>query len=265
MISSKNIHALVIAAPPQPTLEITSACIEAGKPVLATKPLIPKVPWPMPLRAAFYVDYVHLWSPCWRSLKQICLRHRIYSISSSFHGQGPARTFSPLLDYGSHALAMVHDLCPPCEEISFSSAKEISHEISHEISPSHGILTAATGKTTSGITVKILTGNCLTKEHPEPTRKVEVTFLDGRKVTYEEKLPERQDTGTTPPTGLLTFCKRHERIPHDGLKGQDPITALSKEFIDDIAEERASPYLADLSYRVFASLRKIQRAVASGR
>jgi predicted dehydrogenase len=101
-----HIDALVVAAPPDVTLGVTLAAVAAGVPVFVTKPLM--LTEALELKAAFFVDYVKLWSPIWHKFKRA--HTLITDVEIEFYGDGPVRTFPGLLDYGAHALAYAHDL-----------------------------------------------------------------------------------------------------------------------------------------------------------
>lgn len=113
LTTSESVDAVIIAAPPVPTLLAASAAIGAGKAVLATKPfLYTKIE---PLRSPLYVDFVRLWSPCWKSLKQGMKDHiaaglRPVSVEVRFGGCGPIRKFPSIYDYGPHVFAFLYDL-----------------------------------------------------------------------------------------------------------------------------------------------------------
>lgn len=57
-------------------------------------------------KVPFIVDYVHLFSPSLMRLKQDDLVH----LKITMGGNGPARDYSPLWDYGSHAVAIALEL-----------------------------------------------------------------------------------------------------------------------------------------------------------
>lgn len=103
MIADKNIDAIVAVAPPEATTEVALACAEAGKPVMATKPLFDH---PATIRAPFYVDLWRLYSRGWRLFTGPPYPAHC-STNYELHGSGPFRDFPGGLDYGPHVMAWV--------------------------------------------------------------------------------------------------------------------------------------------------------------
>lgn len=104
MIDSEDIDALVLCAPPDVTTEVALACAAAGKPVMATKPLM--LTEAVPIRAPFYVDFWRLWSEAFERYAKA----RTTVVNVLMTGSGPIRGFPGLLDYGPHAMAYLHRL-----------------------------------------------------------------------------------------------------------------------------------------------------------
>jgi hypothetical protein len=111
-LADKNIDAIVAVAPPEITTEVALACAEAGKAVMATKPLMDH---PSRITNVFAVDFWRLWADehaKWRDVMR-----------GSFHGQlrydlsgcGPVRDFPGAFDYGPHVMAAVLDAMPRAE------------------------------------------------------------------------------------------------------------------------------------------------------
>ena len=92
-LADKSIDAIIAVAPPEITTEVALACAEAGKPVMATKPLFDH---PKSIRAPFYVDFWRLWSKA-----QLEPKTENYSL----FGSGPFRDFPGAFDYGPHVIA----------------------------------------------------------------------------------------------------------------------------------------------------------------
>jgi hypothetical protein len=101
-LADKNIDAIIAVAPPEITTQIALACAEAGKAVMATKPLFDH---PTTIRAPFYVDFFRLWSDAHKAAKD-----HGGSINYVFEGSGPIRSFPGSLDYGPHVVAVMLDL-----------------------------------------------------------------------------------------------------------------------------------------------------------
>lgn len=121
-IATTEVDALIICAPPEVTTEVALACAKAGKRCVATKPLMLSAdgfgfaiddPWrrySAGRQTVIWVDLWRLFSPAWQALKAELRGKEIQSLHVDFYGNGPARAFSGLLDYGPHALAFVADL-----------------------------------------------------------------------------------------------------------------------------------------------------------
>jgi hypothetical protein len=114
-----GLDGIVAVATPQVTAEVVKACLDAVPDTvrfLSTKPLL----WEPELGDYYggnyyssraYVDLWRLWSPSWRAFRDdIRGRTDIESVNVVCVGNGPDRGYSGVLDYGSHAMAFVHDL-----------------------------------------------------------------------------------------------------------------------------------------------------------
>jgi hypothetical protein len=107
-LADKNIDAIVAVAPPEVTTEVALACAEAGKAVMATKPLFDH---PATIRAPFYVDFWRLWSEAqWKvkAMPSLYLRRGVTLV-----GCGPIRAFPGAFDYGPHVMAAALDAGVP--------------------------------------------------------------------------------------------------------------------------------------------------------
>lgn len=120
IIGERRCDGLIIATPPDSHLEIATAAVQAGLPVLIEKPLalsaaevirmlavmraVPRVP--------VLVNHIDLYSPYFRTLKRLVQERGIEvdDIQSTVCGPGPHRDHSALHDYAPHALAMVFEL-----------------------------------------------------------------------------------------------------------------------------------------------------------
>lgn len=107
-LEDPRIDAIIAMADPETTTAVALACAAAGKPCMATKPLMLT---DMPtIRNVFYVDFWRLWGDRWASarnqLREFAPRR---SIALNFYGTGPVRSFPGSLDYGPHAMAFLLD------------------------------------------------------------------------------------------------------------------------------------------------------------
>lgn len=117
MVTSPDIDAIVVCAPPGVTAEVASVCLDAAKPCCATKPLI----WdrfpehvcdsPTDIARGIHVDLWRLSSPAWLALKADLQGREIRSVHVDFYGNGPMRsTHDGFDDYAPWALAFLLDL-----------------------------------------------------------------------------------------------------------------------------------------------------------
>lgn len=127
MVTSAGIDAIVCCAPPEVTREVTLACAEQGRRLVATKPLL-ALPGTT-FSSKIYVDLWRLYSPAWLALKSELQGCEIRSVHVDFYGNGPVRsTHSGLLDYGPHALAFVLDLMP-LPEMRWENSRQDGREV----------------------------------------------------------------------------------------------------------------------------------------
>jgi hypothetical protein len=101
-LADKSIDAIIAVAPPEVTTEVALAAAEAGRPVMATKPLFDH---PATIRAPFYVDFWRLWSEAHQRAKGGHPRARKFDL----YGCGPFRDFPGAYDYGPHVMAALLD------------------------------------------------------------------------------------------------------------------------------------------------------------
>ena len=252
MIASQDIDALIIATPPETALEIATTCAAAGKAVLVTKPLGLEST-PVHLTAPFYVDYLHIWSPCWHGLRTLCRRREMTRIEVHFFGRGPIRSFPALDDYGSHAFAMLHDLIGYQQVLIERAENEPGYD--------GRMVTMVSAKTAdNGIVIELVAGNRNPSrglQSGNGERSVQVTFSDGSHARYEEKLEG------TERSGYLTHGHRHERVSHDAriITSYDPLSRMSKAFLRDLSEKKVNPAWAEMSVLVHTSLRAVHRHI----
>lgn len=104
LIEDREVDAVVCVAPPDVTTECAIACAKAGKPVMATKPLM--LTESVAIRAPFFVDFWRLWSEAFAyGIPKLTEKTEVV-----FEGHGPIRSFGGLEDYGPHAFAYVRKL-----------------------------------------------------------------------------------------------------------------------------------------------------------
>jgi predicted dehydrogenase len=119
LIDPSALDGIIIATPPASHVEIARAAILAGVPVLVEKPLALSATEARALRdlaaekgVFALVEHTHLFSPAFRSLKDLARRHgSVREIRSEASNHGPyRRDVSVLWDWGPHDVAMCLDL-----------------------------------------------------------------------------------------------------------------------------------------------------------
>lgn len=229
-----ELDAVLIATPPEATLQIAEAAMAQGVAILATKPIGLDAPSAKKLALLytglpFYVDYVHLYSPCYRQMKQEMKQSKKPSkISVQMCGQGPIRSFSSLYDYGPHALAPIFDLFPG--ELTILKSDSL---VSRDGRSLHHIL-----GTIDGVSVNFVVGN----GSPWTMRSIKVDIPGEPGFTYKESSGEAPtSTFDIGGTGWLTLPA-------------DPLSVLLKEFLEAARARTPSSYSLDLSVKIAAAL-----------
>lgn len=247
-----EVDGVVLAATPEVVKEAAWFFAEDGKPVLATKPLLGAED----IMAAghgdgiFMVDYVHLHSPLMKLLSDYIDTKkgegvRVESVEAGFYGYGPVRGFSPLFDYGPHAVSAVFELLSTCL-LDVKKVTVTSNHPGREFWDVH----ASVG----GVETLLAVGNYQMSE--ENSSRVLVRFEDRQWAGYEEKWPDASFQASDRPTVKTS--------------SHDPLGLLVKQFctyVEDptlkLDEDRRSDL--ELSSDVEDALNTIRRASASGR
>ena len=118
VVAAKDLHGVIVAAPPASHAEMVLAAIETGIPVLVEKPLALDIASAERIvalaserRVLVMVDHVHLFHPGYRALKREAAGGRVLAIRSHAGDLGPYRPdVSVLWDWGPHDVAMCIDL-----------------------------------------------------------------------------------------------------------------------------------------------------------
>jgi hypothetical protein len=229
-----TVDGIVIAAPPQITLQLARQAAAAGMAVLATKPL--QLPAPVQITAPFFVDYVRLWSKGYEQLKARVAGQAIQKIEIEFFGPGPWRAFSSLDDFGSHALAFVHDLLGSQQVLTDLQASPVRH---FERNATLHAVKARAGH--ADIAIEVGNG-------AEFRRMRLVVVADGvGTVAYEELAPN----GVLSVNGVTMLDEP-----------QDPLAAMSAQFIEHARRGLADERFVQLSVAVTRSLAAIHQAEA---
>jgi predicted dehydrogenase len=236
MVESSSFDVVACAATPDVTMQVFEACQKKRKPCFLTKPfLISEAP--KDLTAPVYVDYVNLASPIYEKFKKSATRdYKIESLEISFHGNGPERSFTGLLDYGSHAVAFVHDLLGlgPLEDMKIMDV--------YKPLGSNRELVQVEAKM-KGVRIELCTGN---GSHGAK-RRIEAQLARGPQVAYDEL------------NRVATFeinNKLAARTP-----GHDPLSIMVERFLWDVEVGRVNPYFVELSVSVNRSLGLIRSAI----
>lgn len=245
------VHAVVVAAPPSVTREVAEEMVMRGVPVLATKPLLGAEDilekW---MGSPFAVDYVHLHSPLMKKLmteidEQSHIGVTVRKIDCRFLGDGPVRRFSPLLDYGPHAISAAMELL---------STPMINIEKVTVISSRPGQETWHIDADVDGVESHFTVGN--DAEEDLHASSIAVTFSNGNTARYAEQWPKAK------------FESSHGTVEETG--DHDPLAELLKTFAwhtenrTSEAEDAARQDL-ELSADVEDVVSKIQRAAGAGR
>lgn len=245
-----EVEAVVLAAPPEVTKEAAFFFASEDVPVLATKPLLGAEDIMACGRGdgIFMVDYVHLHSGLMGKLESYIDSKkqagvRVSEFEAQFYGDGPVRGFSPLFDYGPHALSALFELLSTCMfdvrkvELTSSGPGREFYEVHAE---------------SMGVPVHLALGN----DSKDARSMVLVKFEDGGWAGYEESWPEASFEASDAESERTT---RHDPL---GM-----LVARFCKFVDDptlvLDEDRRSDL--ELSSDVEDALRKIRQAAASGR
>lgn len=236
MVKSYEIDIIACAAPPPVTTVVLTACQTIRKPCFLTKPLMLEET-PKDLRSPVYVDYVHLASPLYEKFKKSATRdYEIEKLSVTFEGNGPVRGFPGVLDYGAHALAMIHDLVglAPLEELHATSLPTAGSKPGHEL--------VHVDAMARKIRIAISTGNGA----PAASRRMEAQLVRGPLITYQE-------------SGNVATMEINQKVS-GRMPGHDPLGIMVERFIWDCEVGRVNPYFLELSASVTRSLREIRES-----
>jgi predicted dehydrogenase len=230
IVDSTLVDGLIVASNPEVNIDVTLKAANAGLPVIASKPL--RVEQDIQLKAPLFVDFVRLWSHSYRTLRKAIEPEQIDLVQIFFSGPGPVRSFSGIEDYGSHALAFVHDLLPGPLEVTWSV-----------------ITTADAGKENCGFSglvngkrIAVITGNA-SEVHQ---RYLLVRLKDGTKLEYEEGKP--------------TTCFRINGQVAFSEDNQDPVSTMIESFMWHSRAGQIDTAQFKLAKEVQTSLRKIRSA-----
>lgn len=220
-VTSSQVDALVVTAPPEVTTEVALACAAAGKPVMATKPLM--LERPVPIRAPFYVDFWRLWSD---ALHRLSYNQTDCRIQIVLEGSGPIRDFPGLLDYGPHAFAYLRKLR---NDFAISSVREVKCKQGELF-----IIEGAHGKWEIRSGNGALTGCRQISGHSEK----------GRYIMLDET-----------PTELSVVFRGHRFIE----KKDQLLRAMCRSFMNDVSEGFVTTEHLDLSCAVMRDLAEVRR------
>lgn len=128
-----RIDAVIVASHPGSHPEIVRHLLELRRPVLCEKPLA-LTPWDckrlcdlaLEKRTVLEIAHTHLWSEKWSSFP-IGLRASVGHVSLRYTESH--HDYSPWLDWGPHAVALLEDVCATENTISFEPAPERKLEV----------------------------------------------------------------------------------------------------------------------------------------
>jgi len=234
---------LIVAATSSPSLnaEIVVECARRGVAVLATKPIdLPEeICRPGALRAPVMVDYVHLFSPVYRALKERVRRSpeiRVEGLVVEMSGPDARRPFPASEDYGSHAAAIYRDLLGTAGPVKVHAARVIEGGIhaALEVGGTKVVYRAGVGK---------------------PCRQAYVSRGGAGDLCYSEAEPRASGARSATLTGF-DGAYLAAADPHD------PLAALCGYVIRSVMRGCTSTYFAELSRVVSADLRAVSLAAA---
>lgn len=246
-----TIDGLIVATTPASQAAIARAAVEAGVPAIIEKPLgldareaeaVAAVAAKAGRPTVLLVDFIHLWSPAYRALKEAvnlarAQGGRVVSVETEGSNRGPFRTFSSLLDYAPHDLALCLDLVGVQEPFELHDVRVRSGAQGGEI--------VEADFTLGGVPVGLRAGNGA--EHK--TRRFAVTLDDGRRWLYDDTQPWaeklREDDRPLP------------------LPARAPLDELLSDFVAGIRAARGVPGRTstnlELAVRVSRCLEDIDR------
>lgn len=189
--TAPTLDGLIVATTPASQATIARAAVEAGVPAIIEKPLGTDASEAVAVAAAaataghptvLLVDFIHLWSPAYRALKQAvnvarAEGGRIVSVETEGSNRGPFRTFSSLVDYAPHDLALCLDLVGVHEPFELHDVRGRSMAEGGELVEADFAL--------GGVTVRLRVGNGAAHK----TRRFAVTLDDGRRWLYDDTQP----------------------------------------------------------------------------
>lgn len=233
MVESTSVDIVAAVASPEISKQVFAACQAKGKPCFLTKPFeVEKAPRDM--SAPAYVDYVQLASPVYEKFKRSATHdYEIESLRVDFHGSGPERSFSGIIDYGSHALAFVHNLLG-LHELEISKAYSPLHPSRRGLRD----LVDVEAKV-KGVPVYICTGN----GSSGAKRKIEAQLVRGPRLSYSE-------------LNRVAVFEIDDKLAMR-MPGHDPLSLMVERFLWDVDVGRVDPYFVELSVAVTRSLKQI--------
>jgi predicted dehydrogenase len=226
LIDPSALDGVIIATPPASHGEIARAAILAGIPVLIEKPLALSAAEARDVRdlaveqrVFALVEHTHLFSPAFRTLKQLVERHggarEIHSEASS---QGPyRRDVSVLWDWGPHDVAMCLDLM---QEVPTSAASAVQERFERNGGVAETVSIALSFR--SGVAAHILLSNMKDKK-----RRISVRCRDATLI-YDDAAKNKLAVGSN--DGKQTTVAVAEELP---------LTVACREFAGGITARRA--------------------------
>jgi len=227
-----QLDGIIAAATPEVTMNLACHAAAEGLAVLATKPLM--LAEPVAIKAPFFVDYVRLWSRGYVLLKGHVAGRRLYSIDIDLFGNGPLRPYPSLDDYGSHALAFVHDLLG--QEAVLQNLQTEPVALRADGATIHCVMA-----TVGTVSVRIRVGNGA----DSAGRRLTVGVEGLGTVSYEES-----STAAAFRVNQTTLLEER----------QDPVATMAAQFVLHFQSGLADPRFVGLSLAVTRSLEAIRHA-----
>jgi len=247
-----QLDGVIAATTPAHQLEVTSACIAAGVPLLVEKPLGLSRPAVEDLRARFatnqqkapvVVDYVHLWAPAFVELKRRVgdRTSEIKEIRAEGSNWGPLRSWSSLYDYGPHDVSM-------CLDVVGEGAAFVLHRAERIGSSTPGFELFDARFELGGVPVHLRVGN----GGAGKARRFAVVMGRDREIIYDD---------TRPPAGKLMDGGRP--VPIDEGRALDEVLTSFLTSVTLWREGRLSEQVAGASLGFSANVNGILDAIAA--
>lgn len=241
--SHRLVDAVAAFGPPEVVREAYEWCRDLRTPAILTKPLFIERVEPE-IKSAMIVDYVRLWSPRYKEVRETASalmagsEGRPIHVDVDMYGPGPVRGFSSLWDYGPHAVAFLMDVLagqPGGQEIAIGKAMRWP---GYE----HGEMFHVRGHAPGNVTFDLHVGN---GSRGVTSKRVRVTV--GDEFCEYDELPGWVET-------TIRGEKSHHVTPNS-------IDHMVKSFLRDVVDDTFDPTTLTLTVEITRFLRGVESLV----